>query len=123
VSVPITNEAGILQVSPGDGLTGLTRRLARTTARPERYYPSGRRTFVRLVPDDLEAARRVVGRMEGLGADRPVLVAGPGVYAREFADDLGGEARRASTRCPSSGASWPGSHPTGCSSPPRAARA
>jgi branched-chain amino acid transport system substrate-binding protein len=64
VSVPITNQAGILQVSPGDGLTGLSRRLPRTTARPERYYPSGRRTFVRLVPDDLTQARRLATRME-----------------------------------------------------------
>ena len=95
VSVPITNEAGILQVSPGDGLTGLTRRLGRTTARPERYYPSGRRTFVRLVPDDLAQAQRVVRRMVALGGDRAALVAGPGVYAREFADDLTAEARRA----------------------------
>ena len=95
VSLPITNEAGILQVSPGDGLTGLTRRLGRTTARPERYYPSGRRTFVRLVPDDLAQAQRVVRRMVALGGDRAALVAGPGVYAREFADDLTAEARRA----------------------------
>ena len=95
VSLPITNEAGILQVSPGDGLTGLTRRLSRTTARPERYYPSGRRTFVQLVPDDLSHAQRVVSRMEALGGSRAALVAGPGVYAREFADDLTAEARRA----------------------------
>jgi branched-chain amino acid transport system substrate-binding protein len=38
VSVPITNDAGILQVSPSDGLTSLTRSVpGRRRAGPERY--------------------------------------------------------------------------------------
>ena len=42
VSLPITNDAGLLQVSPGDGLTSLTQRPpGRPRAGPERYYPSG----------------------------------------------------------------------------------
>ena len=42
VSLPITNNAGLLQVSPGDGLTSLTQRPpGRPRAGPERYYPTG----------------------------------------------------------------------------------
>ena len=52
VSLPITNDAGLLQVSPGDGLTSLTRRVpGRPRAGPERYYPTDRRSFVRVGPD------------------------------------------------------------------------
>ena len=51
VSLPITNDAGLLQVSPGDGLTSLTQRPpGRPRAGPERYYPSDERTFVRVGP-------------------------------------------------------------------------
>src|SRR5690349_14637381 len=43
ISVPVTNDAGILQVSPFDGLTSLTRDEPGTplTNGPARYYPSG----------------------------------------------------------------------------------
>ena len=41
VSVPVTNKAGLLQVSPADGLASLTEAPPRSAAGPERYYPSG----------------------------------------------------------------------------------
>src|SRR4051812_19850040 len=54
VSVPVTNGKGILQVSPGDGLTSLTQiQPGGFKTSPARYYPRGARTFVRLVPNDL----------------------------------------------------------------------
>lgn len=96
VSVPVTNEAGLLQVSPGDGLTSLTRRPpGRAAAGPERYYPSERRTFLRLVPADLAQADLIVARLAALGLDRPALVVGNGVYARELAGELVARARGA----------------------------
>jgi branched-chain amino acid transport system substrate-binding protein len=94
VSVPPTNEAGLLQVSPGDGLASLTEQPPRSAAGPERYFPTGRRTFLRLVPDDLVQARLLVDRMEALGVDRPALIVGTGVYARELAAEISAEARR-----------------------------
>jgi ABC-type branched-subunit amino acid transport system substrate-binding protein len=48
-ALPVTNQAGMLQVSPGASAADLTRRVsARRT--PERYRPEEERTFVRLVP-------------------------------------------------------------------------
>jgi branched-chain amino acid transport system substrate-binding protein len=94
VSVPVTNDAGLLQVSPGDGLASLTDEPPRSAAGPERYYPSGRRSFLRLVPDDLRAARLIVRRMEALGVERPGMIVGTGVYARELAAELAAEARK-----------------------------
>ena len=59
VSLPITNDAGLLQVSPLDGLTSLTQRPpGRPRAGPERYYPSGSRSFVRIGPDRPERGQR-----------------------------------------------------------------
>jgi branched-chain amino acid transport system substrate-binding protein len=95
VSVPVTNDAGLLQVSPGDGLTSLTETPPRSAAGPERYFPSGHRSFLRLVPDDLAQARLIVERMVGLGVERPALIVGTGVYARELAAELVAESRRA----------------------------
>ena len=95
VSVPVTNKAGLLQVSPADGLASLTEEPPRSAAGPERYFPSGRRSFLRLVPDDLVEARLIVDRMEALGVERPALIVGTGVYARELAAEVVAEARKA----------------------------
>jgi branched-chain amino acid transport system substrate-binding protein len=94
VSVPVTNAAGLLQVSPADGLASLTEQPPRSAAGPERYFPSGRRTFLRLVPDDIVEARLIVDRMEALGVERPALIVGTGVYARELAAEVAAEARK-----------------------------
>jgi branched-chain amino acid transport system substrate-binding protein len=52
ISIPITNAAGILQVSPVSSYTGLTRSEGGDKGEPEKYYPSGIRTFARIVPGD-----------------------------------------------------------------------
>src|SRR3954451_10697937 len=64
ISVPVTNAKGILQVSPGDGLTSLTQlQPGGFQASPARYYPKGRRTFVRLVPTDRREVEELVAWM------------------------------------------------------------
>jgi branched-chain amino acid transport system substrate-binding protein len=55
-SLPITNDAGIVQVSPGAGAVDLTRPAEGYEDSPDRYRPSGNATFARVVPaDDAEA--------------------------------------------------------------------
>jgi len=95
VSVPVTNKAGLLQVSPADGLASLTEAPPRSAAGPERYFPSGRRSFLRLVPDDLVEARLIVDRLAALGVERVGLIVGTGVYARELAAEVVAEAHDA----------------------------
>jgi branched-chain amino acid transport system substrate-binding protein len=86
VSLPITNDAGLLQVSPGDGLTSLTRRApGRPRAGPERYYPTGHRSFVRIGPTDLDEARVLVDRLRAVGASRFAVVFDREIYGRELA--------------------------------------
>jgi branched-chain amino acid transport system substrate-binding protein len=95
VSVPITNEAGILQVSPSDGLTSLTRTVpGRPRAGPERYYPTGERSFLRLVPNDLLQAEVLLEQIRARGARRLALVFDEEIYGRELAGELVARARR-----------------------------
>ena len=55
-SLPITNDAGIVQVSPGAGAVDLTRPATGYEDSPDRYRPSGNVAFARVVPaDDAEA--------------------------------------------------------------------
>ena len=53
ISIPITNEAGLLQVSPANTALELTKDAGPDDAgAPEKYYPSGERTYGRVVPAD-----------------------------------------------------------------------
>ncbi len=60
VSLSFINEAGILQVSPSSPYVGLTSSLDAGQDEPNRFYPTGQRTFVRLQPgDQVQAAAQV----------------------------------------------------------------
>ena len=58
VSLPITNEADFVQVSPAATAVGLTKLVpGADKGEPDKYYPSGDRTFARVVPaGDVEAS-------------------------------------------------------------------
>jgi branched-chain amino acid transport system substrate-binding protein len=51
-SIPLTNEVGVLQISPTDTPAAFTRHEGAAADEPNRYYPSGKRTFARVVPAD-----------------------------------------------------------------------
>jgi branched-chain amino acid transport system substrate-binding protein len=95
VSVPITNEAGVLQVSPADGLTSLTRTpLGRARAGPERYYPEDELSFVRLVPADELLAETLVARVRETGASTAAVLHDGEIHSRELGGILQALARR-----------------------------
>ena len=58
VSIPILNQAGVAQVSPANTYVGLTTSLPGSAAgEPRKYYPSGTRNYLRIVPiDSIQAA-------------------------------------------------------------------
>jgi branched-chain amino acid transport system substrate-binding protein len=58
VSIPILNQAGVPQVSPANTYVGLTTNEAGSApGEPQKYYPTGTRTYLRIVPrDSIQAA-------------------------------------------------------------------
>jgi branched-chain amino acid transport system substrate-binding protein len=53
ISIPILNEAGILQVSPSNTAFGLTKSgPGAAPGEPDKYYPTGQRNYGRVVPID-----------------------------------------------------------------------
>ena len=86
VSVPVTSGDNLLQVSPGDGLTTLTRAdPAEPEELPARYYHGGRRNFVRLVPTDAQQAAAIVAWAHASGANRLAIVRDDELFGRELA--------------------------------------
>jgi len=53
ISLPLTNQGGIVQISPLSAYAGFTSSKQAGLDEPGRFYPSGRRTFFRLVPSQL----------------------------------------------------------------------
>jgi len=74
ISLPLTNAAGILQVSPSSPYQGLTRSLDAGQDEPERFYLSGKRTFARLQPGDTVQAKAQVRLMSALGVRRVYVI-------------------------------------------------
>ena len=53
ISIPILNQGGIPQVSPANTYVGLTTNLPGSApGEPGKYYPTGKRTYLRIVPID-----------------------------------------------------------------------
>jgi len=93
LSVPLTNEGNILQVSPSSTYDGLTR-ASRRQGEPERFYPSGERTFARVVPADHVQASALVGYMKASGVKRLALLADREIYGGGLADQVQSAAKR-----------------------------
>jgi branched-chain amino acid transport system substrate-binding protein len=68
VSLPLLNEAGIAQVSPGNTAVGITSDdPGAGPGEPEKYYPTGNRTYARILPKDTYqgAALAALAKEEG----------------------------------------------------------
>jgi branched-chain amino acid transport system substrate-binding protein len=74
ISLPLINAAGILQVSPASPYVGLTSARDAGQYEPDRFYPSGQRTFARLMPADPVQAAAQVMLMRKLGVKRVYLI-------------------------------------------------
>ena len=86
ISVPVTNDAGLLQLSPQDSLTSLTQiEPGGPRGGPERYYPDDARTFARLVPTDLSHATALVDWARERGAKRIAILHDDQLHGRAIA--------------------------------------
>ncbi len=73
-SVPITNDAGLVQVSPGAGGVDLTAPAAGYPDSPDRYRPSGSTNFARTVPSDAVVAAAAARWASELGVKSAIAI-------------------------------------------------
>jgi branched-chain amino acid transport system substrate-binding protein len=88
ISIPITNEGGLLQVSPGNTYAGLTRTDGADEGEPDKFYPSGERTYGRVVPADHIQAAAIVTYMKEQGCTGLSLLNDKEVYGKGIADTV-----------------------------------
>ncbi|MFI4991183.1 MAG: branched-chain amino acid ABC transporter substrate-binding protein [Solirubrobacterales bacterium] len=95
VSLPLINAAGILQVSPSSPYVGLTSSLDAGQDEPERFYPSGKRTFGRLQPGDPGQAEAQLQLMQTLGVHKLYVLDDQDPFEVPLAEIVAGDAQRA----------------------------
>jgi len=88
LSLTLTNEGNVLQVSPTSAYDGLTRTGGVRTGEPERFYPSGKRTFGRMVPADHVQASALVGYMKAEGVRTLALLGDRDLDGAGLADQV-----------------------------------
>jgi branched-chain amino acid transport system substrate-binding protein len=72
VSIPILNQGGVPQVSPANTYVGLTTAIpgASVPGEPQKYYPTGKRTYLRIVPRDTIQAASDLEAMKQAGCTK-----------------------------------------------------
>ena len=86
VSIPILSEAGVPQISPANTYVGLTTDdPGSEPGEPDKYYPTGDRTYVRIVPKDTIQAAALVTLMKGDGCTKVAMTNDKEVYGAGLA--------------------------------------
>jgi branched-chain amino acid transport system substrate-binding protein len=88
ISIPVLNEAGILQISPSNTYVGLTRAEGADKGEPDKYYPSGKRTYGRVVPADHIQAAAQVSYQKDQGCKTLYILNDKEVYGKGIADGV-----------------------------------
>jgi branched-chain amino acid transport system substrate-binding protein len=75
VSIPLLNRLGIPQISASSSAVGLTTETPATApGEPQKYYPTGIRTFARVVPNDTVQATVQVDLQRSLGCRKTYVL-------------------------------------------------
>jgi branched-chain amino acid transport system substrate-binding protein len=86
ISIPILNRADIGQISPSNTAVGLTANVAGASpGEPQKYYPTGKRTYVRVVPKDTVQAAALATVMKQQGCTKPYILNDKEVYGQGLA--------------------------------------
>ena len=90
VSIPILNEAGLPMVSPANTYVGLTtNQPGSAPGEPQKYYPTGTRTYLRIVPiDSIQAASDLLA-MKQAGCTKVAVANDKEAYGQGLATLLG----------------------------------
>lgn len=95
VSLPANNIAGILQVSPMSPYIGLTSSFEAGQGDPERFYPTAKRTFIRLLPGDAVQAAAQIALMRDLHVRSLYVLADGEPFGAPLASIVASDAKRA----------------------------
>jgi branched-chain amino acid transport system substrate-binding protein len=86
ISLPILSEAGVPQISPANTYVGLTTdEPGSEPGEPDKYYPTGDRTYVRIVPKDTIQAAALVTLMKTDGCTKVAMTNDKEVYGAGLA--------------------------------------
>ena len=89
VSLPILNRAGIPQISPANTYVGLTTHDPGSEPdEPQRYYPSGKRTYARVLPRDTIQGAALVATMQVDGCKAVTLWNDGSTYGKGLARNV-----------------------------------
>jgi branched-chain amino acid transport system substrate-binding protein len=100
ISLPLMNAADVLQVSPASPYGGLTSSSYAGQDEPERFYPTGRRSFARLQPGDGAQARAQVVLMRRLKVTQLYVIDDQDPFLAPLAQMVVAEAQRAGIHVP-----------------------
>ncbi|MGI8506130.1 MAG: branched-chain amino acid ABC transporter substrate-binding protein [Solirubrobacteraceae bacterium] len=96
VSIPLLNRTGIPQISPSSTAVGLTAGGPQAgPGEPGKYYPTGRRTFARVVPSDAVQASVLARLARSSGCSRTYVLDDDEVDGRDLAESFQVAARAA----------------------------
>jgi len=83
ISIPILNRATIGQISPSNTAVGLTADVpGAEPGEPAKYYPTGKRTYVRVVPKDTIQGAALAVVMKDEGCKKPYILNDKEVYGQ-----------------------------------------
>ena len=90
VTIPILNQAGVPQISPANTYVGLTTNdPGSAPGEPQKYYPTGKRTYMRIVPRDSIQAKAGLAAMKGAGCTRIAVANDKTAYGAGLATQVG----------------------------------
>lgn len=83
ISIPILNQAGIPQISPANTYVGLTtNEPGSAPGEPGKYYPTGKRTYLRIVPRDTIQGLALATLMKKDGCQRVAVANDKDTYGQ-----------------------------------------
>ncbi len=86
ISIPILNQAGLVMISPANTYPGLTKPGKGDAGEPDKYYPTGKRNYSRVVPaDDLQGAA-AANWAKDLGVKSVYILHDTETYGKGIAD-------------------------------------
>ena len=92
--MPILNEAGVPQISPANTAVGLTTdEPGAEPGEPDKYYPSGERTYARIVPKDTIQGAALATLMKEDGCTKVQLLNDKEVYGAGLSRNIEASAK------------------------------